>query len=192
MGKHWTNESDRDFMFAVAMDFLAELEAVMDEREMSRKELADKLSVTEGRVSQILNNPGNLTLGVMVKWARALNLKVALVAYDDGDYENENGPVFPGIFRSCWEHLNKPTDGWELQNVLMPSEQAEPFELEETLTPSESDGFDTPGEFSSLIMTGESWNDGREPEKNNHGEGVKKSWDSFNDLDSPLSKGIAA
>jgi transcriptional regulator with XRE-family HTH domain len=130
MGKHWTNESDKDFMFAAAMDFLAELETVMEEHEMSRKGLADKLGVTEGRVSQIFNNPGNLTLGVMVKWARALKLKVALVAYDDGDYENENGPIFPGIFRSCWEHLKKPTDGWELEEAIRPVELFGEGELE--------------------------------------------------------------
>jgi len=105
-------------MFAVAMDFLTELDRVMDEQGISQRDLAKRLGISEGRVSQVVNNPGNLTLRSVVEWARALEMKVALVAYDDGDRNNDRGPVFSGVFHECWKALGKPIDGWSLEAAL--------------------------------------------------------------------------
>ena len=118
MNRHWTNENSKDFMFAVAMDFLTELDRVMDEQGISQRDLAKRLGISEGRVSQVVNNPGNLTLRSVVEWARALEMKVALVAYDDGDRNNDRGPVFSGVFHECWKALGKPIDGWSLEDAI--------------------------------------------------------------------------
>ncbi len=39
-------------------------------------------------------------------------LFVSVVAYDDGDEPNGNGPINAEIFRLCWEKANKPADMW--------------------------------------------------------------------------------
>jgi transcriptional regulator with XRE-family HTH domain len=80
--------------------------------------LARKLGVSEGAVSQMLNNPQNLTLKTIVAYARALGIKVSLVAYDDNDPLNERGPVNSEIFSICWENAGKPPDFWSLQEGL--------------------------------------------------------------------------
>ena len=107
---HWTNDSAKSFLFRIAFDFVAQLEKMMDAEGVSPSELAQRLRVSKGRVSQIMNNPGNLTLKTMVEWARALGVKVAIVTYDDDDVDNDNGPVNPQIFTTCWEKAGKPTD----------------------------------------------------------------------------------
>jgi len=114
MTEHWTNDSSKSFVFAVAMDFVGALEEAMEQQDVSQRELAGRLGISEGRVSQIINNPGNLTLRSAVEWARALGHKAALVAYDDGDADNERGPVFADVFQRCWEALGKPVDGASL------------------------------------------------------------------------------
>ena len=107
---HWTNDSTRAFLYRIAFDFVTQLEHLMDADGVTPTELAKRLGITKGRVSQIMNNPGNLTLKTIVEWARALDVKVAVVAYNDGDPDNENGPVNPQIFATCWERAGQPTD----------------------------------------------------------------------------------
>jgi len=107
---HWTNNSSKDFAFAVAMDFIEDIESFMEENKISKRELSQRLGVSEGLVRQVINDPGNLTLLSMVEWARALNLKVAFVAYNDEDSSNADGPIFAYVFRKCWEALGKPAD----------------------------------------------------------------------------------
>ncbi|CUS33503.1 helix-turn-helix transcriptional regulator [Candidatus Nitrospira nitrificans] len=106
---HWTEKSLSDFIYRVGADFVFQLDNKID----SQKALAETLSVTKSAVSQKLNNPGNLKLETMVKYARALGLKVSVVLYDDGDRDNERGPINSDIFRICWENAGKPKDFWQ-------------------------------------------------------------------------------
>jgi transcriptional regulator with XRE-family HTH domain len=87
----------------------------MERSKISQAALAGKLGVSEGRVSQVLNNPGNLTLKKIVEYARALGRKVSIVAYNDGDPDNRDGPVDAEIFATCWANAGKPTDHFALQ-----------------------------------------------------------------------------
>ncbi len=112
---HWTERSVDDFLYRIAADFVMQLEKRIESEPLSKTKLAQKLGVTKGRVSQILNNPGNLTLRMIIKCARALGMKVAVVAYDDNDRENELGPVNSEIFRVCWENSGKPVDFWSIE-----------------------------------------------------------------------------
>ena len=123
-GTHWTDRSSEDLLFQISADFIRQLEKAMEETDVSQAELAERLQVSESRVSQILNNPGNLTLRKIVEYARALNHKVALVNYRDGD--TAGGPVSGEIFSICWGKLGKPADffaltGTGLQYVIVPS-----------------------------------------------------------------------
>ncbi len=113
--KHWTDRSVEDFQFRVAADFVMQLEAKMDQLDMSQAELAKAMGVTEGRISQIINSPGNLSLNLMVKCARVLGMKMSVVAYEDEDRENTQGPVDADIFRRCWEKAGCPRDFWALE-----------------------------------------------------------------------------
>jgi transcriptional regulator with XRE-family HTH domain len=94
---------------------MRQLETAMNGR--TRAELAATLGVSEGRVSQVFNNPGNLTLRNVIEYARALGQKVAIVAYDDGDRRNENGPINSEIFTTCWQRAGKPVDFFEMARV---------------------------------------------------------------------------
>jgi len=113
--KHWTSRSVEDFQFRLAADFIAQLEAKMEQLDMSQAELARAMDVTEGRISQIVNSPGNLSLNLMVKCARVLGMKLSVVAYEDEDKENNQGPVDAEIFRRCWEKAGYPRDFWALE-----------------------------------------------------------------------------
>ena len=107
---HWTNTSIQDFLYRVGSDYIAQIEQAMDDSQVSQAALAQRLSVSEGRVSQVLNNPGNLTLKAIIAYARALKKKVAIVAYDDQDPENNNGPINSQVFAECWEKAGRPSD----------------------------------------------------------------------------------
>lgn len=114
MSRHWTEEKVDAFLFRVSSDFVLQLEHLMEKTDTRQRELAAKLGVTKGRVSQVLNNPGNLTLRKMIEYSRALGCKVAVIAYDDGDPHNTNGPIRPQIFAACWEKAGRPIDAFDL------------------------------------------------------------------------------
>src|SRR5882724_2530177 len=91
--QHWTAQSLGDFAYWVSSDFTAQIETKLEAEGTSKNTLAERVDVSVSRVSQVLNDPGNLTLGNVVKYARALGMKVALLAYDDADPDNEKGPI---------------------------------------------------------------------------------------------------
>jgi len=115
MRSHWTERSNKDFLFRIAADFITQLEDKMESLPMSQDELAQRLNVTKGRVSQILNNPGNITLGKIIEYARTLGMKVSIVGYEDNDPNNEKGPINSAVFSICWEKYGKPRDFWAFQ-----------------------------------------------------------------------------
>lgn len=116
MTVHWTGRSVEDYRFRIAADFIAQLEKKMESPPISQDELAKKLGLTKGRVSQLINHPGNLTLSKIIKYASALGLKVSIVAYEDDDPENKKGPIDSEIFQICWEKSGKPCDFWAFQD----------------------------------------------------------------------------
>lgn len=115
--KHWTERSIGDFLYRITADFVAQLETKIQAESLNKADLAQKLGISKGRVSQILNNPGNLSLKTIIKFARALGMKIAIVAYDDRDQDNERGPINSEIFRICWEDSGKPADFWSLREA---------------------------------------------------------------------------
>ena len=114
---HWTEENPKAFAHSMAFGFIAQIEKRLEDLGLSQTELARRLGVTEGAVSKVLNNPQNLTLETIAKYARALQTKAAIVAYDDNDQTNRAGPVMPEIFSACWERTGKPRDMWSLEAV---------------------------------------------------------------------------
>lgn len=112
--KHWTESSVDDFLYRVGFDFVRQIEQALEATGASQADLAKTLGVTAGRVSQILNNPGNITLGKMIEYARALQRKVSVITYDDGDPENQKGPISAEVFVSCWDRVGKPADFFAL------------------------------------------------------------------------------
>lgn len=115
MSKHWTEKNTESFLSRITFDFIAQLEQKMESLPLTQAELAKKLGVTDSFVSQILNNPSNLSLKTIIKYARALGLKVAVVAYDDNDPDNERGLTNSEIFSICWEKQGKPVDYFSLE-----------------------------------------------------------------------------
>ena len=106
---HWTSRSPENFTFRIASDFLAQVETRAEDSGVTRSELADRMNVTLGRVSQMFN-PGNMKLNSAVRLAQANGIKVALVAYDDRDPNNSNGPINGEIFHRCWKCMGSPTN----------------------------------------------------------------------------------
>jgi hypothetical protein len=117
--KHWTANNTSAFVHRIASDFVAQLENKLQKNGSNHAVLASRLGVTPGRVSQVLNSPGNLTLKNIVQYVRVLGLKVAIVAYDDGDPENRNGPVNPEIFATCWKNAGSPANFFELSQCTI-------------------------------------------------------------------------
>jgi len=114
---HWTQQSTADFVYGIAATFVAQIETRMEEEDVSRSEIAKRLNKTNGRVSQILNNPGNLGLKVMVETAGSLGMKVGVIAYDDHDPTNENGPIDPDVFVKCWERAGRPVNLFDAKDA---------------------------------------------------------------------------
>jgi predicted XRE-type DNA-binding protein len=110
---HHTSIDHNAFVERITFDFIGQLAQRLETSDMSQGELAHKLEVSDSDVSQVLNlNRTNLNLKTMVRYARALGMKIAVVAYDDGDPNNENGPVGSEIFNAAWEKQGKPRDLW--------------------------------------------------------------------------------
>jgi len=111
---HWTQASDEDLSFSILSDFLADVETRMELLSISRSVLAQRLDVTPSAVTQALDGEAaNPTVQTLVKYAKAVGLKVALVCYDDSDPANNLGPVYAGIFAKSWEKCGKPRDLFE-------------------------------------------------------------------------------
>lgn len=124
MKTHWTNRSLEDYVFAIASDFIVQLENKMEDVGISQDELAKQLGRSKGRISQMFNDPKNPTLGKIVEYSKVLGMKVAIVAYEDNDPENKKGPINSEIFKICWEKSGKPRDFWAFQEVNEAIKQA--------------------------------------------------------------------
>src|SRR5258708_34276838 len=115
---HYTSANDESFVNRITFDFIAQMANRLETSRMKQSELAEKLAVGESAVSQVLNlSRMNLALKLMVRYARALGMKVAIVAYDDHDPHNENGPVGSEIFTLSWEKIGKPRNVWSVSEA---------------------------------------------------------------------------
>jgi DNA-binding phage protein len=113
---HWTRGTNA-FVYRISSDFIAQLQSKLETDGITSSQLAKRIGVTLGRVSQVLNDPGNLTLKGTVRFAKALGMKVAVIAYDDGDAMNKKGPISSEIFHACWMQAGAPRDFFELANA---------------------------------------------------------------------------
>ncbi len=86
---------------------------------VTQAKLANILGISEGAVSKMLNNPQNLTLKTIAKYSKALGIKAAIVAYDDGDPANSAGLVPSEIFAMCWEQFGRPRDVWSIREISL-------------------------------------------------------------------------
>src|SRR5438128_119161 len=111
---HWTQQDTADFVYRISFDFITQIAKRLEREKIQHNEFADRLGLTRGRVSQLMNNPGNLTLRNVVHCARTLGMKVAIVAYEDGDIENRSGPINSEIFSRCWQRAGAPRDFFDL------------------------------------------------------------------------------
>lgn len=112
---HWTERSEDDFRYSVAFDFMGHVESRLESLGWSQDRLANEIGVTKGRISQLLNNPGNLTLKTIVSIVRSLDMKFSIVSYLNDDSINAGGPISSNVFLSCWNKLNKPCNMWDVE-----------------------------------------------------------------------------
>lgn len=132
MNQHWTERDIRNFLSRLTFNFVAQLDKKMKSSSMTQAELAIKLGVTEGRVSQVLNNESNPTLETIVKYARAMGLKASIVAYEDNDPDNYKGLVNAEVFLTCWERQGKPMNFFDLYKKSEVSEKTPPIRFAST------------------------------------------------------------
>ncbi|HEX8721504.1 MAG TPA: helix-turn-helix transcriptional regulator [Pyrinomonadaceae bacterium] len=116
---HWTERSAEDFLYSIASDFVEQLQSKMATlNNMTRAKLAKAAGISKGRISQIFNDPGNISLDTAIRLARALGLSVSLLTYENtADPNNERGPVNADVFRICWEKAGRPFDMWDIQRL---------------------------------------------------------------------------
>ncbi len=113
---HWTERNIEDFLYSIASDFIEQLQSKMKVIGMTQSSLAKATKLSKGRISQVFKDPGNLELETMIKFARALSMKVSVLAYEDvDDPQNERGPINAEVFRLCWNHLKRPADMWSFK-----------------------------------------------------------------------------
>jgi len=126
---HWAFEDDASLQARIASDFLSQIEAIVAEKDWSHADLAKALDVSEGRVSQVFNNPGNLTLRSMTKFANAVNMLVSVVAYKLTDELRRAGPVGSDVFEACWSKLGRPLTHWDLEQSWVVHRRGETTEV---------------------------------------------------------------
>lgn len=158
MKPHWTAHSTKDFVFRIALDFIAQLDKKMESEipQLSRSALAKKLRVSKGRVSQLFNNPENIELETIVKYSKALNMKVALVAYEDDDPKNVKGPIDSEIFKICWEKADKPRDFWALEEKREKNQIDEAYTVITNAIPANEDVLFSPKQVPPSVVYGQS------------------------------------
>jgi len=118
---HWTSQSVEDFTYRIASDFIAQIENSNERHGITRTDLAVRLKRSLGRVSQLFN-PSNMRLSTAVQVGQASGMKIALIAYDDNDPQNQNGPINSEIFYQCWRAMGAPKDFFELREQMFPVE----------------------------------------------------------------------
>lgn len=106
---HYTSGNLDFFVERITSDFIGQIARRLESSDMSQSEFAERLDVSESEVSQVLNlNRVNLTVKKLAHLAWTLGMKIAVVAYDDRDPNNERGPVGSEIFSQSWESLGRP------------------------------------------------------------------------------------
>lgn len=120
---HWTEKSSEDFAYDITLDFITQLENKLDAINLDQKGLAERLNMTPGAVSQFFSNENpNPKIETLVRHCRAIGMKLALVAYDDSDPDNNRGPIFSEIFAQAWQAMGCPRDlsQFQEQRVMKP------------------------------------------------------------------------
>lgn len=100
---HWTEKSTSDFQYFVSSDFAEQLIRIMDSKNVTRFELADRLGVPESTVSQVLDSPDDIPIDRMIEWSKAVGAKISVVVYD-----SSNEPMCGAVFNKCWESSGYP------------------------------------------------------------------------------------
>lgn len=117
---HYTSQDQDVFTERIIADFIGQIAERLESSGMSQCEFAQKLDVSESEVSQVLNlNRINLTLKKMAKFAFASGMKLAVIAYDDHDPNNDRGPVGSEIFSQCWENSGRPRNVVSSMNPMV-------------------------------------------------------------------------
>ncbi len=106
--KSWVENSVENLKYFIGADFVDQLEAKLGHHGLTQRTFAEKLGVTEGRVSQIFNNPGNLTLDTMVSWGQIVGMKTSVILYGESVDEHLRGPLSGQIFYDCWKLMGSP------------------------------------------------------------------------------------
>ena len=125
--KHWTADSTEDYLYSIAADFVLQLESAMVRNKINRSRLAELLDLSDGRISQIFNNPGNLTLKKMIEYSNAIGTKICVVSYSDNDPDNHRGLINGQIFASCWELAGKPSSFFDFREASSKAVSANRF-----------------------------------------------------------------
>ena len=115
--RHWTAESVEAYQYAVASDFIAQIQEQMEMCNLRPKDIAARLDETEAYILQVFDHPGDMTLTTMIAIAQADTDGLSIVGYVAGR-STAQGPVNSKIFRACWEVAGAPCDFFELEDVL--------------------------------------------------------------------------
>ena len=110
--RHWTADSPLRMVRAISSDFIAQLETVMEHPGCSYMELAKRLGVTMGRVSQMMNTPVNFPRKNGVLYGAAVGMNVVVVAYPA---DCTTAPISGDVFRTCWEIAGRPKNMFDIQ-----------------------------------------------------------------------------
>ena len=115
---HWTADNPLRMVRWVASDFIAQVETRIEQIPgFTYAHLADRLKVSLGRVSQMMNSPGNFTLKNGVLYAGAVGMHAVVVTYPAGC--NNGSPISGDVFRTCWEIAGCPTNMFEIHEATV-------------------------------------------------------------------------
>ena len=102
------DDKNADCLYKLSHQFTSQIKIAMDQGGLKYKDIAERMGLTPGRVSQIMHDPGNITLSTMIKLGNAVGLKTSVLLYDY-NYDNlDDDHIIPSVFRACWRRLGSP------------------------------------------------------------------------------------
>ncbi|MFZ3342958.1 MAG: hypothetical protein WA213_18900 [Terriglobales bacterium] len=114
--QHWSAGNPVRMVRAISFDFIAQLETRIEEIPgFNNKELAKRLGVSLGRVSQVMNSPGNFTIRNAALYANAVDRNVTIVMYPL-DPNGDQAPISGDVFRACWDIAGRPKNMFEIHD----------------------------------------------------------------------------
>lgn len=106
--QHWTAEDPEAFMYRIKSDVMAQIEEKAMEQFSSPEEFFKRAGIDQDK------DYDEFTLEDLIRLASVVGLTISILAYENSEVKTK-GPVFSGLFETCWKKQGCPTTYFDLE-----------------------------------------------------------------------------